>query len=401
MTAYQYHDVVDTLQQLVRLPSVNPMGRLVEGSPYYEHRVTDFLQAYFERLGVAWHRQTVAPLRDNIVARLDSDAPSRAEERVLVFEVHQDTVPAEGMTIDPWEPLLQNGRLYGRGACDDKGPMACMLTAFARLARERPRNRATVILACTVNEEHGFTGAQALSQAWSRGDDPLVPQLPDAMVVAEPTSLDIVVAHKGVVRWRCHSCGRAVHSSRPDQGKNAIYAMASVIGEVERYSRALAETRPHPRLGVPTVNLGTIHGGVCVNMVPDACTIELDRRLLPDEAPKTAQQALIAWLERRLPPEVLSDLRHDAPSLTAYGLAEEGNAAWAERVQRVLDAVGITPRRIGVPYATDAPFFAQLGIPTIILGPGSIEQAHTADEWISVAELHLATEAYYRLALEL
>jgi acetylornithine deacetylase len=318
----------------------------------------------------------------------------------LVFEVHQDTVPAEGMTIDPWDPLLQDDRLYGRGACDDKGPMACMLTAFARLARERPRKRATVILACTVNEEHGFTGAEALSQAWSRGDDPLVPRLPDAMVVAEPTSLDIVVAHKGVVRWRCHSSGRAVHSSRPDQGRNAIYAMGSVIGEVERYSHALADTRPHPLLGVPTVNLGTIQGGVCVNMVPDACTIELDRRLLPDEAPAAAQQAMIAWLERRLPPEVWRDLRHDVPSLAAHGLAEEGSTAWAERVQRVLGAVDITPRRIGVPYATDAPFFAQLGIPTIILGPGSIEQAHTADEWVPVSELHVATEAYYRLALE-
>ena len=98
------------------------------------------LQEYFEQLGVPWYRQPVAPLRDNIIARLDGTvAPERGGE-VWVFEAHQDTVPVDGMTVDPWEPVVREGRLYGRGACDVKGGMACMLTAFTRLAR-RPRAR--------------------------------------------------------------------------------------------------------------------------------------------------------------------------------------------------------------------------------------------------------------------
>lgn len=387
-------DVVAILQDLVRLPSVNPMGRAVTGSPYFEHRVTDYLQAFFERLDVPWHRQTVAPQRDNIVARLDGDVTGST----LVFAAHQDTVPADGMTSDPWEPIIRGKKLHGRGACDDKGPMASMLTAFARLAIERPPNRPTVVMACTVNEENGFTGAAALARLWGGNSPPLLDALPRAMVVAEPTSLDVVTAHKGVIRWQCHTTGRAAHGSCPARGNNAIYSMGRVITAFQQYAETLQEAAPHPLLGSPSINLGTIKGGTCVNVVPDRCTIELDRRLLPHEAPQAARAAAIGWLTEHLPDHLLDQLEHDPPFLTNRGLLEDSNGNLATRVQRIARAAGASSDQIGVSYATDAPWFATLGIPTVVFGPGSINQAHTADEWIDLEELQRAVDVFYALA---
>src|SRR5262249_3398767 len=148
----------DLLRDLVRLPSVNPMGRAVSGPIYFENRVTDYLDAYFCNLGVKFERQPVAPQRENIVARFDAGSA-----RTIVFEVHQDTVPVDGMVVDPLGGEVLDGKLYGRGACDVKGGMAAMLTAFARLVKERPAGAANVILACTVDEEHTFLGVQRLA----------------------------------------------------------------------------------------------------------------------------------------------------------------------------------------------------------------------------------------------
>src|SRR5262249_33706533 len=148
--------------------------------------------------------------------------------RLMLLEAHQDTVPVGGMTIEPFTPTVRDGRLYGRGACDIKGGMAAMLAACARLAKERPAAMPTVVMACTVNEEHGFTGATALVRQWAESGG-FIPRRPDAAVIAEPTQLQVVVAHKGVVRWRCHTRGRAAHSSQPQMGDNAIFRMARVL----------------------------------------------------------------------------------------------------------------------------------------------------------------------------
>src|SRR5450759_3772380 len=131
-------DLVQTVCDLVRIPSVNPMGREVHGEEYYEHRVTAYLQRLFERLGLPWQRLPVAPLRDNIVARLDGEIPPEQGGPILMLEAHQDTVPVDGMTIPPWTPEVRDGRVFGRGACDIKGGMACILTAVSRLIEERP-----------------------------------------------------------------------------------------------------------------------------------------------------------------------------------------------------------------------------------------------------------------------
>ena len=390
-------DVVEVLCELVSRPSVNPMGRDVDGDQYYEHRVTDYLQQLFDRLGLPWQRQTVASGRDNILARFDGDIPSGEGGPILMFEVHQDTVPVEGMTIPPFEPAVRDGRVYGRGACDIKGGMACMLTALAQLVEQPPAGRPTVVMACSVNEEYGFDGAKAMRTLWSGEKASLIPRPPDAVVVSEPTLLDVVVAHKGVLRWRCHTRGRAAHSSQPQLGDNAIYRMAHVLNAVQRYAEDVVPgLGQHPLLGTPSLSVGLIVGGVSVNTVPDHCTIEIDRRLLPDERPLTALEHAKTYLESVL--DGGSSIEHEAPLLVANGLSDEKNGELAMKLSEIAGRFGGSGARIGVPYGTDAPAFAGDGIPTVVFGPGAIDQAHTVDEWVAIDQLHAATEVYYEFA---
>ncbi len=390
-------DVRRILADLVAIPSVNPMGQPLTESPYLEHRVGDYLQQFFTRLGVRWFRQPVAPGRDNLLAAIDGAHSPASGGTLTLWDAHQDTVPVDGMSIPPWTPEIRAGRLYGRGACDIKGGLAAMLVAFARVSELPTNQRPNLALACTVNEEHGFSGAKALCKLFASGDNPLLPRAPDACIVAEPTNLDVVVAHRGVVRWRCHTHGRAAHSSQPQLGENAIYAMGKLLALLERYQREVAPRLPaHPLCGPPTLSVGTIRGGLSVNTVPDHCTIELDRRLPPSEDPLAAQQHVIQYLA-----ENADSIRmtHDAPLMSSGGLTDRDNAELAQTL--IAAARGITDqcRTLGVPFGTNAAAYSAANVPTVVFGPGSIEQAHTADEWISLDELEKSVEIYYRSAL--
>jgi acetylornithine deacetylase len=273
--------------------------------------------------------------------------------------------------------------------------MAAMLVALARLAQERPSGRPTVVMACTVNEECGFSGALALASLCRGPFDGILPRRPDVAVFAEPTELQVVVAHKGVVRWRCHTRGRAAHSSRPEAGENAIYKMARALGAMERYQRDLVgQLGSHPLCGRPTMSVGTIRGGAGVNIVPDHCVVEIDRRLLPGEDPEQARRHLIGYLQQQVGPEIA--LEHDLPFMEGLALSDEQNGELAGSLCAVATEVAGGCRSIGVPYATDAAFVAATGVPAVVFGPGSIAQAHTVDEWIALDQLARAAEIYYQ-----
>ncbi len=390
-------DAVETLRQLVRIPSVNPMGRDLSGPEYFEQAMTDHLAGLFDQLGLPWERHQVEPRRSNIICRLEGDEESQADERLLLFEAHQDTVPVDRMTIDPFAAELRDGRIYGRGACDIKGGMAAMLAAFSRLADERPTARPTVVMACTINEEHGYTGATHLARLWQSGTSRLLPRCPDGIVVAEPTELRVVVAHKGVVRWCCHTSGRAAHSSQPDRGENAIYRMARVLCVLEDYARdVVPKLDSHPLVGHPTLSVGTIRGGISVNTVPDLCTVEIDRRLLPGEDPVAARQKVIGFLDEQLGGVFTPS--HDEPFIVARGLPDDCNGPLAEALSSAVRQCGGDADWIGVPFGTDAAAYSAAGAAAVVFGPGSIRQAHTADEWIAVDQLTKAAEILYEFA---
>ena len=387
-------DLVQTLSDLVAIPSVNPMGRPLDGPEFYEERVTDYLQRLFTSWNLPWQRQFVEPRRENIIARLDGNPSPADGGQVILLEAHQDTVPVDGMTIEPWNPQVRDGRLYGRGACDIKGGMTAMLGALARLVEERPARRPTVVMACTVNEEYGYSGASELHKLWEAGANSVVPRRPDAAIVAEPTDLQVVVAHKGAVRWRCRTHGRAAHSSQPERGDNAVYKMARVLAALEEFAAQVGKAVPEHRLcGRATLSVGTIQGGLSVNTVPDVCTIEIDRRLLPGEEALDAYQRAVEYVRQRVGDD--RSVEHEPPYLKGSTLADRDNGPLADRLVGVTRQVLGRGEKIGVSYGTNASRISPAGVPTVVFGPGSIDQAHTADEWLSLDELAKASEVLY------
>jgi acetylornithine deacetylase len=394
-------DPVEILSRLVATPSVNPMNRDVSGPIYGESRLTDVLISICREQGWKWSRQAVHPGRDNLLIKFDGNTPPHHNGEFLLWDVHQDTVPVEGMTIEPFGGEVRDGRVYGRGSCDVKGSMAAMLAALSR--RTGTRSLPTIVLACTINEECGYTGAKALSRLWSDVaclEQEFFPRTPDAAIVAEPTELDVVIAHQGQVRWRCHTIGRAAHTSRPDAGVNAIYAMANVVHAIERYHAELSTSgAEHPLCGRPSVCVSTIHGGVGINTVPERATIEIDRRLAPGEAPDAAFKDLVRYVSDRADIG-RSRVEHDEPFMQSSGLVDQNNRALAKRLSQIVLKHDRASELVGVRFGTDAAAIAATGVPTVVFGPGSIDQAHTADEFIAIDQLRLATEIFERIAMD-
>lgn len=397
-------DALELLRRLVGIPSVNPMGRDEVDSTCGEARLTDYLESVFKQLGLPTRRQAVWPGRENLCALLAGDVPPEDGGPLLLFDAHQDTVPADGMIVEPWgatipdDQLNGRGRLYGRGACDTKGGMAAMIAVVARLARERPKGMPTIVMACTVDEEYHLAGAPALAESWTGGTNGLFRRAPDAAVVAEPTGLDVVVAHKGLIRWRCSMPGRAAHSSQPDQGDNAIYKMSRVVAAIERYAEdVLAKSEAHPRCGGATINVGMIRGGTAINLVPERCGIELEIRVAPGVDPGSVRDDLLAYLKRREP--AASELVHEPPYMLGLPLNDDKNQRLAERLEETTRGVVGTCRRRGVPYATNAAYYARAGTPSVVFGPGAIEQAHTADEWLPLDQFDQTIEILHRFAV--
>jgi acetylornithine deacetylase/succinyl-diaminopimelate desuccinylase-like protein len=407
-------DPLELLQQLIRIPSVNPMGRDTSGPDVGEGRLTDFLQSRCEQLGLRWLRQNVHPGRDNLIALLSGEPPALKGGEFLLWDVHQDTVPADGMTVDPFGGEIRDGRVYGRGACDVKGSMAAILAAISRtLSGPKQSNRPNIAVALTVNEECGFSGSRALSALWQRSAEvsgavvagtcsiaELFPRAPDAAIVAEPTGFNIVTAHNGVVRWRCHAVGRAAHTSRPDAGVNAIYGMAEIVSSIQQYHQQLQLDGPlHALCGRPSVCVSTIHGGVAVNTVPERTTIDIDRRVGPEENPAEAYGELCRYMAKHANVGQCR-VEHEPPFMESRGLTDRGSESLAKSLASLVRDHSRDPRIVGAPYATDAAAIAEAGIPSVVFGPGSIDQAHTADEFISIDELQFATDVFQRIATE-
>jgi acetylornithine deacetylase len=270
--------------------------------------------------------------------------------------------------------------------------MAAMLAAFARLVRERPAGAASVVMACTVDEEFTHLGSSHLAGT-AHGAD--------LAIVAEPTRLEIVDCHKGAVRWKIHVKGVACHSSSPHLGINAIYRMARVVTVLAEHAAELARGEAHPALGPPSLSVGRIEGGQSVNIVPDWCEIEVDRRLNPGDASAEAMARVHAALIGRLGEEAGGWIQFAPPFVDLPALAPAVAAAgrWPERARSALAPVlGQPPAISGVPYGTDAGPLGAAGLACLVFGPGDVAQAHTKDEWIELEQVKIAAEAYFELA---
>ncbi|MFM8470620.1 MAG: M20 family metallopeptidase [Limisphaerales bacterium] len=376
------------LHELIALPSVNPAFLPGREELTGERRVADFLASTADRAGLELKWQEVFPGRSNLLIHLTP--PGGKARRRILLAPHMDTVGVDSEAR--FKPVMKGGRLHGRGACDTKGSIAAYLSALLELATRGPRPRETeIILVALVDEENNQSGSRALVKKKLKAD---------LAIVGEPTLCQVITAHKGDLWLRVTTHGKAAHGSKPHLGRNAIHAMARVVAELETTYAASLKQRTHPLLGRATVNVGAITGGKQPNIVPDRCEILIDRRTLPGETHDGVFTELRAVLRRLGVRSELSDgIDADLTDTKNEPCPALETNARLPLVQQLLRAAR-QRAPLGVDYFSDAAVLASGGIPSVLLGPGDIAQAHTADEWIAVAQLERATRLLVKFLRE-
>jgi acetylornithine deacetylase len=359
--------IVKLASDLIAIDSVNPS--LVPGGAG-EGPIADFLAAWLRRVGFDVEVTEVARGRPNVVAL--ADGRSHGPTRLLCG--HTDTVGVEGMAA-PFDPVIRDGRLYGRGSQDMKGGVAAMLTAAADWLAGDRRGAGRVIVAAVVDEEYASLGADALALGWRA----------EEAVITEPTDLAIGVGHKGFSCAEVIVHGRAAHGSRPKEGKDAIMAMGRVLQRLEQLDAALQSRPPHPLVGVASLHAGRIQGGTELSVYPARAVLEMERRTLPGEQVDVAVSELqqIATDIATSDPEFRADVRlllarpayetpPDAPVLEHLAAAARARLGQA--------------RLEGVSFWTDAAILGAAGTPTVLFGPRGAG-LHSIEEYVVVEDL--------------
>jgi acetylornithine deacetylase/succinyl-diaminopimelate desuccinylase-like protein len=356
------------LRELIEIPSVNPAFLSADDPKAGEQAVTEFLAIKANRAGLEVGYKKALPHRPNLLIRL---APKGKTKQRILLAPHLDTVNA---AQEQFVPRKLNGRLYGRGACDTKGSVAAMLSALLELARTGARPATTeIVFAGLVDEENAQSGSRALASSGFKAN---------LAIVGEPTNLKVVTAHKGSLWLRFETRGKSAHGARPELGRNAVHEMCRVVNLLQTDYAASLGRRTHSLLGNATVSVGVIVGGTQPNIVPDKCSILVDRRTLPGETEIGVRREIQRLLRREGLRAVCADnkLAPCHPLETNPGLP---------LVRQFLNQV--RQRALaGVDYFTDAAVLAEGGIPSVVYGPGDIAYAHTAAEWLDLAGLETA-----------
>jgi len=368
-------EVVNLLGDLISINSVNPLeGTSGKG----EKEIAFYIRDFLKKAGINSVLQPVLNDRPNVIGILEG----RGKGKNIVLEAHMDTVKVDNMRIEPFSPKIEDGRMFGRGACDDKGSLTAMLLAVKILKEENISLKGNVYLAAVVDEEHRYRGVlHLLNQKFKF----------DAGIVGEPTGLDILIAHRGCLRWRIVTRGLSVHSSEPQRGKNAIYLMSEVIGAFQKELIPLCEKKSHPLVGPPSMSINIIRGGSEVNIVPDRCFIEIDRRTVPGESETDILKEIDEFLDRLKRKNPLLEVEREKPFLASPPMQIDKNE---KIVKALFDSAREMETEVEVKggrFDSDAGKFVARGIATPVFGPGNIAQAHSEDEWVEINQVVQAT----------
>ena len=351
---------------LVAIDSVNP--DLVPGGAG-EQEIAEYVAQWMHERGLEVEVGAPKKGRPSVVGI----ARGRGGGRSLMLNAHLDTVGVEGME-KPFEPLERDGRLYGRGAYDMKGALAACMLAGAQAVEDELEG--DVIVTAVADEEHASIGIQTV----------LGRHTADAAIVTEPTGLRVCVAHKGFVWAEIITAGKAAHGSRPDEGIDAITAMAPVLNRLAGLQDSLGERPGHPLVGVPSVHASLIRGGQELSSYPSSCVLSLERRTLPGETVEDVRrecETLIAGLDR-------AALRM---GLVRDPFEVRPDEEVVRTVVRAAESVtGAKPRLYGDTPWMDAAFIQAAGIPTVVFGPDG-GGAHSKQEWVDLASVAACSAA--------
>jgi len=372
------NEVVNLLLKLIKAKSENPPG--------LEEEAAAVVKEYLDFNGLECEIHEKSKGRTNVLCRIGRGSPN------LALVCHLDVVPAgSGWTKPPYEGVVENGKVYGRGSTDNKGALASLLVATSKVKdRIEQLISGTITIAAVADEEQGN----------AYGINYLINEVgfkPDFAIVCEPTSCNtIVIAEKGILRIRLKSKGRLAHGSRPHEGINAIVKMAKVIARLEAFKMKYEE---HPLFSPPTINVGTIIGGEAVNVVPSECTCMLDIRYLPSQTPSEILNEINELIEevRRSDPQV--NVEAEIVGFENPLVTPEDHPLVRLISDSSLRTAGFKPKLTGIGGGTVAKPLVKSGIPSVVYGPGDEAMCHKADEYIEIAQLKLAAQIYADIML--
>ena len=367
-----FKNSIGLVRHLLAFNTMNPPGQ--------EQACARYIGSLLEAFGFQVNFYEFAPQRTTVVAHF----PGTCDRRPLCFTGHIDTVPlgAASWKYDPLAGEIEGDKIFGRGSTDMKSGIAAMITAAVQFA-QKPDRKAGLTLVLTAGEETCCQGAYHLASLDNVLGDA------GALVVGEPTANYPWIGHKGAVRFEIHTKGVTAHASMPEQGVNAVYKAAHAIAKLESFDFKVAS---HPLLGKPTLNVGTIAGGLNINSVPDSCVVGVDVRTIPGQSHTEIHQRLQACLGDEADIEILNQAR---------SVATDEHNEW---IQSVFDIV--EPYLKTRPVAKGATFFTDASVltpaygspPTVILGPGEPQMAHKTDEFCHISKLEESVEIYTKIA---
>jgi succinyl-diaminopimelate desuccinylase len=365
-------DVLSLTRKLLSFNTITPPGQ--------EHDCTKYIGKLLEDDGFKTSYYEFAKGRTSLIAQMGGNG----DKAPICFTGHIDTVPlgAVDWKKDPFIGEIDGNKIYGRGSTDMKGGVAAMIVAAITLARVS-NSKAGITLVITAGEETGCQGARYLAELGN------VLGKAGAIVVGEPTSNYPLVGHKGALWLEAHTTGVTAHGSTPEQGVNAIYKAAHAITRLQKYN---FNVLPHPILGLPTLNIGTVSGGMNINSVPDRAVIGIDIRTIPGQGNNRVYEELQLYLGEEV------ELK---PIVDVGGISTDPQHNWVQQVFEVMERfLHERPLVRGATYFTDASILASAfdNPPTVILGPGELTMAHRTDEFCYISKIEDAVEAYIEIA---
>lgn len=371
-------ELVQLLSDLVSINSINP--DLVPGSPG-EGEVARYIARWLERAGLEVQFVESVSGRPNVVGI----ARGTGGGKTLLLNGHMDTVGVAGMA-NPYEPLIKNGRLHGRGSYDMKGGLAACMLAIAEAKKQRLRG--DVIFTAVVDEEYASVGTMDLAKRFQA----------DGAIVAEFTELQLILAHRGFVWLEVETIGRAAHGSRPDLGLDAIVKMGKVLVEIEKLDQELRSNPTHPLLGSGSLHASLIQGGQELSSYPERCLLSVERRTLPGETSEFVEAELFGIVNAIKG----SDSSFEAVVRRGIDRSPLETPEDAEVVKAIraaaVEVMHHPPQISGVPFWTDAAILSAEGIPSLLFGPSG-NGAHAPEEWVDLSSVKACAEIYLATAV--
>ena len=365
------NEILELLIKLIQIPSVNTLkhGEIPEA------KIAKFIMKYLQNIGIICENLATNENRPNIIGRWEGNSQN-SDKPLLTLNAHMDTVNVEGMTIDPFKAEIIDNKIYGRGACDTKASLAIFLWLMKKISNISDKNKLTrrIEFLATSDEENYCGGSRYLVENGYKADE---------MIIGEPTNCQIAIAHRGLMIIKLIAKGACAHASVPDNGENAIYKIVDAISKLRANWIPKLAREKHKILGHTTSAVTIISGGQRVNIIPDSSYALLDTRILPNQNPNQIIDSL---------KQTIGDLCEIECLTNQPALQTDENIPFVKQLLSICKSVTGEGTPIGLPYLTDACQFAQTGAKCVIFGPGKIEQAHSADEYLEIEQLYKSAD---------